>query len=257
MKTIVYLATLILAFSLSAFSSTLIFDNNYTFLGGYYSDGLMYWGPGWTWNGVVGTPPDYYRQISSDINLYTERAHSHTLFVQVTNLLSGNGASFFGAAFDAVTMVGVQVSNPKLSSLTPSYSGQFANPGEYLEGTLGDCSMSQNVPLTSTPGWNLASAGSGTFVTETVNGSTNGFTGPFGCIYGTFRIINGGVFALDFGKNLKHLSGDFDVSVIYGYNFQTIQATLISQPVPEPGTILTLTCGLLGCLSFGRRSLRL
>lgn len=154
-------------------------------------------------------------------------------------------------------MAGVQVSNPKLSSLAPTYSGQFANPGEYLEGTLGDCSMSQNVPLTSTPGWNLTSAGAGTFVTQTVNGSTNEFTAPFGCIYGTFRIINGGIFALDFGRNLNSLAGKLDVSVIYGDNFQTIQATLIPKPVPEPGTVLTLASGLLGCLSFGWRYLKM
>lgn len=57
---------------------------------------------------------------------------------------------------------------------------------------------------------------------------------------------------LDFGTDLT-TAGAFDVSVIYGYNFQTIQAT----PVPEPATLLTMAGGLLGLLSFGRRYLRM
>lgn len=150
-------------------------------------------------------------------------------------------------------MVGVEISDPNLSAITPFYSGQFANPGESLMGTwTGGCANSQNVPLTSTPGWGLASANSGTYVVQTVNTPSNGLTGPWGCIYGTYRILNGGVFMLDFGTDLT-TAGAFDVSVIYGYNFQTIQAT----PVPEPATLLTMAGGLLGLLSFGRRYLRM
>ena len=121
------------------------------------------------------------------------------------------------------------------------------------QGTLGDCSMSRNIPLSSTPGWGLISPNSGTFIVQTVSTPTNGFTGPWGCIYGTYRIINGGVLMLDFGTNLNQSLGAFDVSVIYGYNFQKIQAA----PVPEPATILTITGGLLGCLAFRRRCFKM
>ena len=67
------------------------------------------------------------------------------------------------------------------------------------------------------------------------------------------RVLNGGVFMLDFGTDLSQSVVAFDVSVIYGYNFQTIQATL----VPEPATLFTMAGGLLGFLSFGRRYLRM
>jgi hypothetical protein len=201
---------------------------------------------------VVATPPDYDRQISSDIYLYTERTNSHDLFIQVVDVVSSHFGGAWGGAFDSLTMIGVEVGNPALSAITPFYSGQFANPGEYLQGNLGGCSTSQNVPLTSTPGWGLASANSGTYVLQTVNTPTNGLTGPWGCIYGTYRIINGGVFMLDFGTDLT-TAGAFDVSVIYGYNFQTIQAT----PVSEPATLLSMAGGLLGCLTFSRRYLRM
>lgn len=249
MKTTVRLLSLILAMASSAMCGTINFDNQFQLLGKYHSHGLMVWEPGWTFNGVVTTPPDYYREISSDINLYTERTNSHDLFIQVQDVVSGHFGSAWGGAFDALTMVGLEVRDPSLSSIMPFYSGMFANPGEYLQGTLGDCSTSQNVPLSSTPGWGLASANSGTFRVQTLNGSTNGFTGPWGCIFGTYRIINGGVFMLDFGTSLDQSAGDFDVSVIYGYNSQTIQAS----PVPEPATILTVAGGLLGCLTVARR----
>lgn len=119
--------------------------------------------------------------------------------------------------------------------------------------------MSQNVPLSSTLGRGLASANSGTFVVQTANTPTNGFAGPWRCIYGTYRTINGGVFMLDFGTNLNQSVGAFDVSGIYGYNFQTIHATPIPEitPVPEPATVLTFTGGVLGCLAFGWRYLRM
>jgi hypothetical protein len=233
--------------------TTINFDNQFQLLGKYHSQGLMVWEPGWTFNGVVTTPPDYYREISSDINLYTEWTNSHDLFIQVQDVVGGHFGYATGGAFDALTIVGVEVSDPSLSAITPFYSGMFANPGEYLQGTLGDCSMSRNVPLSSTPGWGLASANSGTFVVQTVSTPTNGFTGPWGCIYGTYRIINGGVFMLDFDTNLNQSVGAFDVSVIYGYNSQKIQAAT----VPEPTTILKITGGLLGCLAFSRRCLKM
>jgi hypothetical protein len=175
----------------------------------------MYWGPGWTFNGVVTTPPNYYREISSDINLYTERAYSHDLFIQVEDVVSGHFGSSWGDAFNALTLVGLEITNPNLSTISPFYSGQFANPGEYLEGTSGDCSASQNISLTSTPGWSLTSANSGRFLIQTVSTPTNGFTGPWGCVYGNYRIINGGVFMLDFGTDLTQ-SANFDVNVMYG-----------------------------------------
>jgi hypothetical protein len=243
----------ILATALSGVCGTIDFNNQFELLGKYHSQGLMVWEPGWLFNGQPVTPPDYYREISSDIYLYTERTNSHDLFIQVQDVVGGHFGYATGGVFDALTMVGVEIVDPNLSAITPFYSGQFANPGESLMGTLiGDCATSQNVPLTSTPGWGLASANSGTYVIQTANTPTNGLTGPWGCIYGTYRILNGGVFMLDFGTDLT-TEGAFDVSVIYGYNSQTIQAA----PVPETTPILTMASGFLGLLSFGRRYLRL
>lgn len=73
------LVSLILATTISGMCTTINFGNQFQLLGRYHSQGLMYWEPGWTFNGAVTTPPNYYRQISSDINLYTERSYSHDL----------------------------------------------------------------------------------------------------------------------------------------------------------------------------------
>ena len=90
MKLTVRLLLLILATGVSAMCGTINFNQQFQQLGHYHSQGLMYWAPGWTFNGVVTTPPDYYRQISSDINLYTERTYSHDLFMQVNNVVGGH-----------------------------------------------------------------------------------------------------------------------------------------------------------------------
>ena len=119
----------------------------------------------------------------------------------------------------------------------------------------GNCADSVNVPLTSTPGWGLASANSGTLLLQTVSTPANGLTGPWGCIWGTHRILNGGVFMLDFGTSLNDFrANDFNLSLIYGYNSQTIQA-LPASATPEPSTLVMLGFGLLATGGVLRRKL--
>ena len=251
-KTVVLLA--VLATAIFASAGTITFGSNYQLLGSYTTNGLLNWDPNWTWNGTYQKPPDYVLQLSSTINLYTELTNSHTLFVQVEDVVSGHAGTWFGAAWTAVTMTGVSLQDSALSSLSPVYSGQYANTGEYLEGTpTGECSQSQNIPLDSTPGWNLT-APPGGFLISTINTPNNGFTSGYGCIWGGFRIINGGVFALDFGKNLNDIDlKDLTLAAVYGDDRQTI----VAQPVAEPGTVLImLGSGMFGLAGMLFRRLR-
>jgi hypothetical protein len=251
MKKLLLVVT-VLALASMACADSIVFAKS---LGAYKSEGLLDWEAGWTWNGVVQQPPDYVLPLSATINLYAEVNNSHTLFVQVKNVNNFVG-NWFGEAFTDITITRLVLSDPALASSNPIYSGQFANPGEYLQGTLGDCSQSQNVSLSSTPGWGMTTMGPGVFSIQTQNIPTNGFTTGFGCIYGTYRIINGGIFALDFGSGPDLKAGDVSISVVYGNDRQTFPAVFQS-PVPEPGSLLLFGSGVLGALAIGRRYLGL
>jgi len=187
-----------------------------------------------TWNGqpvTLSNMPDYdNRLLVADINLYVLPSATNVLYVQVTNVLTTEGAYWSGTAFDDVTQTGVRITFPDSSLLTSgvSLSGNFANPGEILaDGTSG---TEVDTPLSTTPGFALTAMNSGLAI-STTNGANNGFTSLSG-IYGATRIRGGGVFQLTFAQSVDLTQLDFNKLTVeseYGLANQYILAT------PNPG----------------------
>jgi hypothetical protein len=178
--------------------------------------------------------PDHdQRLLVSDINLYVLPSATNVLYVQVTNVLTTEGAFWFGAAFDDVTQTGVRITFPDSSLLTPgvSFATSFANPGEVLaDGTSGTEVVT---PLSDTPGFALQVADTALLI-NTTDGSNNGFT-SLCCIFGATRIRGGGVFQLTFAQSVDLTTLDFSKLIVeseYGRGNQYILATVLDDIPP-------------------------
>ena len=253
----VALATLVLSTLASA--DTIVFDSGYKEIATYVAQGALIWDNSWTYNGQPTSPTNYpspYElELSSTITLYTSTP-SKTLYIAVTDLVSTNFGSAFGAAFADLTITSLTLGGAFPFGQAFTYSGDYALTGEGLQGTTsGSCSNSTTAPLTNTPGW-TALAGTGDITLQTTGGATDGLSRPWGCIYGDYRIVGGAVFALNFdnASPVNHLDPlSLDVSVTYGPNYESIAGTLQAPEVPEPSLLPLFAAAFLLAVAFGRR----
>lgn len=231
--------------ALTGFSDTKTFDN-YAELGSFASTGLYNLAGLGTWNGQPVTesnmPSDGNRTLLSTVNFFAQPTSKNILFVQVTNVATTFGASWFGIAFNNVTQTGVRVSFATMGNVSlgsPSFSNDFANPDETR--AFGGATESTE-PLTTTPGYGLTEGGQNQFLIQTINGADNGFT-SLGGIHGASRIRGGGIFELTFGPDVDVFHDvDFASSTVesqYGTGNQYILAV----PVPEPAFVTIVLVG--------------
>ena len=209
-----------------------------------------------TWNGQPVSPqnmPNHdERHLEATFNFYGDTQHPNELFLQVNDVLTTQGAYWFGGAFDDVTLTGVRITSDQ-SALpsAPFFSSDFANPGE-VRAYGGSTESIEN--LTTTPGYQLDATSNDQYLIRTSAGAYNGFT-SLGNIQGTSRIRGGGVFLLQFSPNFNVQSLDFSsisVDARYGVDHQYIG---VASPVPEASTLLMLSMGmtLLGSLALRAR----
>ena len=150
-------------------------------------------------------PTDFQTQLAATINFYGSHQHRNELFVQVADVITTNDSFWFGLAFDNVSQTGVQFSLLSKKGLgTPTFSSQYANPGEIQFTGNG----SQTIPLFDTPGYTLDELGSQEYFIHTLNGSENAF-GTWGFVNGETRIMGGGVFELTFPQKTNLFGVDF------------------------------------------------
>jgi hypothetical protein len=234
----------------------LSFDSSYKEIATYTAQGSLAWDNSWTYNGQPTSPTNYpsaYElELSSTITLFTSTPNK-TLYIDVSDLVSTNFGSAFGATFVDLTITGITLGGAFPFGQPFTYLGDYAVSGEALQGTTsGLCSDSTTVPLTNTPGW-TAMSGPGGVTLQTTGGATDGLSRPWGCIYGDYRIISGAVFALSFDNESAIARLDptsLDVSVTYGLGYESINGVL---PTPEPWSLLLLGTVLLTLTTIRRR----
>jgi hypothetical protein len=232
-------------------------DLHYVSRGTFASSGLVDWDDGWTWNGAprsdTNEPTDAQLRLKATVNFLIDPSQRNQLFVQLTDVVTTQGASWFNDAFDAVTQTGIRLTLPFFSDHRPTLDASFANPGQ----VSACCSFPEQVtPLSITPGYRLDFDGASLLI-HTINGSDLGFT-SLGNIRNATRIRGGGVFALTFDDDVNLLPAslwkDLLIENEYGAGRQYIDAVRQrGRPVAEPGTLTLLS---LSAVFFLRRRRR-
>ena len=257
--------SLIVLTASTALAVPISFD--YIKVGSYHSQGLMdLFGLG-TWNGKPLTddnkPSDDNRLLAVTTNFYVSRSVPNQLFIQLTDVITTQNVSLFGSAMDSAALTGIRFWLPAkgLTDLgTPTFSSDYANPGEVLFPGTGNGTTT--VPLTTTPGYELDRlASAGAYSIHTQDGSEYAF-GTWGWVTGTERIMGGGVFDLTFAPSVDLLRGvdyrDAQLDAIYGSGLQYIRADWVGAghegptTVPEPSTML-MVGGAVVVAAYRRR----
>lgn len=238
----------------SVASAGVIDFSQYQQVGSYTSEGLYDLSGLGSWNGQpvspTNKPSDHNRQLSATWNLFVNPAAHNELFIQVTDVITTNGAWWVGLAFENVSLTGLRFTLPHTELGTPSLNSGYANAGELL--FTGN--HEETIPLLTTPGYMLSALGGDTFSIHTASGADYAF-GTWGYVDNAHRIMGGGVFDLTFDPGVDLLLSVYFPGVkldsIYGVGNQYIAAEW--QPpdteVPEPGTLcLMLLAG--ACLAL-------
>src|SRR4051794_24280524 len=150
--------------------------SSYPLLASFHSDGQYDLSGANTWNGQPVSPTNMprfqQRELSERFNFFGDSMALNVMYVQVTDVSTTNGASWFGTAFDNVTLTGIRESNTDPVTVL-GFSNAFANPGQIL--ASGGPRSEVSSPLQTTPGYTLTQ-GSNQFWISTVNGADYGFT---------------------------------------------------------------------------------
>lgn len=250
-----WLLLLLLAWPSERIGATTINFTAYPLLATYHPDGLYNLVGLGTWNGQPVTPDNMpnatQRYLAASINLYSDPNALNVLYFQVTDVLTAEGAFWFGTAFDNVTLTGLRVTRTS-GALPPAgpvaFSGDLANPGQ-VRAYSGSTESVE--PLTSTPGYQLDQIASNVLLIHTIAGAENGFT-SLANITGASRIRGGGVFQLSFAPYINVRGLDFaniSVEAEYGRGNQYITAFAL----PEPSSVLLVMAGLTGIALASRK----
>lgn len=204
-----------------------------------------------TWNGQPvsedNRPTADQNQLTADWNLYVPSGNKNQLFIEVLNVQDTRWGTIFGSVFEKVTLTGFDFSlpvrgNPNLLSAT--FSSEWARPGQVLDGRASSSDPVQQVPLINTPGWALSSLESTT--SSKVDGSISVNNIGYGLshftnIYGTTRIVGGGVFQLVFDPGIDLISAvDFrrmSFQAVHGFGAYvgngSVDFAIRPDPVPD------------------------
>lgn len=207
-----------------------------------------------SWNGSpvssTNMPSDGVRQLSADVSMYAVQGNSSQLFMRVHNVITTQGANWFGSdgflGDHALTSVQVTLRSGSGVNLLPStISAEYAQEGQaLLYGT--SSSTAHADPLANTVGWTSAIGVAG-FGVNCAAFPANAMV-SYGLYWGpTSRIRGGGVFLIDFG-GVPLIDIDWNLSsasVGFGNQSQVFGGVL----VPAPGVFIPL----LGGFGFHRR----
>jgi hypothetical protein len=218
-----------------------------------------------TWNGQPLSPsnqPTYEEdQLSATLSFYIDPKHKNDLYLTVGNVYDTQYGYISGPPFSYVALTGIDFSfsgQRKVSSREAQFSTEDALPGEQLANGGPDGS---NLPLTSTPGWQLSN-----FVTIHRTGdysisasNDNSALTHFSSVSGATRIYGGAAFDFVFPTNVNLFrSIDFDslnAETVFGVGMYTSAGELtyvrqVGPSVPEPPTWLAIGIGffLLGSM---------
>lgn len=221
------------------------------------------------WNGLplspTNRPSDAITPMHADINLFVRNTNPNQLYVVVSDVLTTQGASWYGNAFVNITQTGTQFSLPLLAGGflggAPGLSGAFAITGQTLLSP-----PDVVTPLDTTPNYRVDTLLEEFLIRTIDDRGDYGLVGNnFAFIDSAFRIRNSGVFELTFDPTINLLDildyGAMQLQARYGNGTQYIQGNqtyaYIQPPsgnqgngqtptVPEPSTWALMTLGLAG-----------
>lgn len=185
------------------------------------------------WNGApvseTNQPTFEQNQLSATWNFYVRPDERNVLYLQVTDVLDTTYGFISGAPFFSVALTGFDFSlgdtRPVMNPSRVSFSADFANPGQSLNGVLGG--PTGHLQLDSTPGWSFApQAETFSLSADSADYAFSHFT----TVWGTSRIGGGGVFAFEFDPNFD-LERQIDFSRLSGH------ATHGADQYAAPGTL--------------------
>ena len=200
-----------------------------------------------SWNGQpvseTNQPSIWIRRLAANVSIYSDTNQSDRLWITVTNIITTQGAYWFGSpAYDVqLTGLGFQFNTPSTSAAVgTSYSGDFALAGQSILTQAG------GTPTDITPGYAMNVIGGTTWV-RCANGTNYGMTN-FGGVTGLTVLTGSAVFQLDLDQPVSSI--DWSATSLvgrFGVDHQFVQAAL----VPTPGVLALLA--LVGGVPRRRR----
>ena len=179
----------------------------------FHFDTIYNWACGGSWDGApvdsTNGPTDHQRQLALDLSFF-DKSDSGSVYVELHNLITGNGIWTTGSCYDGFTLTGVMVQAPGVLSVDLNR----ARPGQ--EVCYGDCSNPE--PLCQLEGWYAAVDDTG--FSMSTSGCPNFGLVSFGSISNSTRIRNG--FLVELEVDDSFTMDSLTVEVQFGCGQQTI-----------------------------------